>query len=300
MHSTTNELRQQIEHFEIDEPGVKLTFPKRLARENGWTVAYAERVVREYKRFVILAATAGHMVTPSEDVDQAWHLHLTYTVSYWERMGALLPRPLHHHPTKGGKRQDDHFDDQYRRTLASYERIFGECPPDDVWPAAERRFGHDLKWRRINVQDNLVIGKRRILQGLGLAGLAGLAVLVGCGAKGTGSADQGSVLPLILIGVLAIAILIWLAASAGKKKPRAGGGDWIDYGGDSGDTGSLHGTGGHSHGGHGDGGHGGHGGHGDGGHGGDGGGHGDSGGDGGGDGGGGCGGGGCGGGCGGG
>ncbi|MEK6230809.1 MAG: hypothetical protein N2A42_03075 [Luteolibacter sp.] len=33
----------------------------------------------EYKRFVALAMLAGHPVTPSEEVDQAWHLHLVYT-----------------------------------------------------------------------------------------------------------------------------------------------------------------------------------------------------------------------------
>ncbi len=44
----------------------------------------------EYRRFAFLAATAGHPVTPSDAVDQAWHLHLTYSRDYWDRFCPLL------------------------------------------------------------------------------------------------------------------------------------------------------------------------------------------------------------------
>ena len=64
------ELRRRIEDFAIDGPVPSdLPFVARLARENGWTRAFADRVVREYKRFVYLAMTAGHPVCPSEQVD---------------------------------------------------------------------------------------------------------------------------------------------------------------------------------------------------------------------------------------
>ena len=68
----------------MDEPGAALPFTSRLAREQGWSHAFAARAIREYKRFLILAMEAGHPVTPSEAVDQVWHLHLVYTVSYWK------------------------------------------------------------------------------------------------------------------------------------------------------------------------------------------------------------------------
>lgn len=67
---------------------IGLTFVGRLARDNGWKPGYAERVYREYLRFVFLAATAGHPVTPSVDVDEVWHLHLCYTRSYWTTCAA--------------------------------------------------------------------------------------------------------------------------------------------------------------------------------------------------------------------
>ncbi len=141
---------------------VQLTFTERLARENGWEPAFAGRVVEEYRRFVFLAMTAGHPVTPSEHVDQAWHLHLTYTRSYWERFcNGVLPRPLHHEPTKGGADEGEKFDGQYNRTLESYERAFGDAAPSDIWPPASIRFGHDLQQVRVNVNDVWTIPKPR-------------------------------------------------------------------------------------------------------------------------------------------
>ena len=128
--------------FELDDPQATLTFTRRLARENGWSVGYASRVVAEYKRFVYLAITAGHEVTPSDEVDQAWHLHLTYTRSYWDGLcGDVLGRPLHHGPTKGGEVEGERFERQYEETLASYRQAFGEEPPSDIWPPASVRFG---------------------------------------------------------------------------------------------------------------------------------------------------------------
>jgi len=155
------ELWRRIESFQIDDGTPSLTFAARLARENGWSVSFAERVVEEYKRFVYLAMTAGHRVTPSEHVDQAWHLHMLYTESYWDRLcGEVLPRALEHAPTKGGGSEDAKFDDWYARTKVAYEREFGAMPPRDVWPESEVRFGHDLQWRRVNTADCWVVPKR--------------------------------------------------------------------------------------------------------------------------------------------
>lgn len=85
------DLWRRLEAFDIDgpqRPGERpaFAFADRLARENGWSLGFAERVVVEYKKFVFLCMTAGHPCTPSEHVDQAWHLHLAYTRSYWTRM----------------------------------------------------------------------------------------------------------------------------------------------------------------------------------------------------------------------
>jgi hypothetical protein len=98
------ELYQRIQAFTIDQPGDALPFSKRLARDHQWSLIYTQRVIEEYKKFLFLAIVADHPVTPSSVVDQAWHLHLTYTHSYWDELCTqILPRHLHHHPTQGGK-----------------------------------------------------------------------------------------------------------------------------------------------------------------------------------------------------
>jgi hypothetical protein len=80
-------------------------------------------------------------ITPSEEVDQAWHLHLIYTYSYWEEFcKEILKRPIYHGPTKGGKQERQKFDSYYTNTLQLYESVFLGKPPKDIWPSAQRRF----------------------------------------------------------------------------------------------------------------------------------------------------------------
>src|SRR4051812_24339272 len=56
-------LRARLEAHSVADSAGTGSFVRRLARENGWTLAYAARVIREYKRFIFLALTAGHPVT---------------------------------------------------------------------------------------------------------------------------------------------------------------------------------------------------------------------------------------------
>lgn len=98
-----------------------LSFAQRLALENAWSIAFPERVIHEYKRFIFLAASAGHPVTSSDQVDQAWHLHLTLCHD-------VIGRPGHHTPTQGGSAELRKFDVWYLRTLASYRASFAQPP----------------------------------------------------------------------------------------------------------------------------------------------------------------------------
>jgi hypothetical protein len=154
-----NPLWQRIAQFHPDKPGVVLPFSKRLALENGWSRRYALRVVEEYKRFVFLARTAAHPVTPSEEIDQAWHLHMVYTRSYWEDFcGKILERPLHHSPTEGGKSELAKYMAQYEQTLQTYQETFGHAAPSDIWPPANQRFSAGL-WRWVSLRKYWVIRK---------------------------------------------------------------------------------------------------------------------------------------------
>lgn len=163
----------RIRRHAFDRRDAALCFSRRLARDNRWSYDYASRVVGEYRRFVFLAMTAGHPVTPSDQVDQAWHLHLLYTRDYWGPFTGLLPSPLHHGPTLGGVAEGRKFSDWYSKTLHSYWRLFGEHPPMDIWPPAVKRFGRDVRWVRVNTDDywlfhrpgSLWRGLRRLLPG---------------------------------------------------------------------------------------------------------------------------------------
>ncbi|MEM9555863.1 MAG: hypothetical protein AAGC60_16530 [Acidobacteriota bacterium] len=155
----------RLERFELDDPESSLPFSHRLARENGWRLGYALRVVGEYRRFVYLAMVAGHEVTPSDEVDQAWHLHLLYTRSYWDAMcGEVLGRSLHHGPTRGGGAERDRYHEQYEATLASYRRLFEREPPVDIWPGVEQRFQVDSV--RVDQRAVWIVSKPGWLRGL--------------------------------------------------------------------------------------------------------------------------------------
>jgi hypothetical protein len=252
------ELRARIQAFSPDEPGVVFPFSARLARENGWTREHAGRVTREYLRFVYLAMTAGHPVTPSLPVDEAWHLHLTYTRSYWEEMcGRVLGRPLHHEPTRGGEAEEAKFSDWYARTLASYRTAFGEEPPADVWPrpAVEET---------VSLAASVPVRRKGRAPALFAAVLV-VALFVGActGAEALNLVFGGAV--IVLLGMMFARVVTtepgWLAqpdaGKAGKRRKAAGTADGADAG-----CGSDGGGGDTSHHGHdAGGGHGGCGGH---------------------------------------
>ncbi len=134
-------LWHRLAAYQIGPADADLSLTARLARENRCTPAYAARVIEEYKRFCYLAMTAGHEVTPSDQVDQAWHLHLTYSSDYWDVFcPQVLGAPLHHGPTAGGAAEKARYYEQYAQTLRSYEAAFGPVP-EDVWSPAAIRFG---------------------------------------------------------------------------------------------------------------------------------------------------------------
>ncbi|EGF27904.1 TIGR04222 domain-containing membrane protein [Rhodopirellula baltica] len=184
---TNDALWQKISHFPIGgesadwtatPPAQGLSFSQRLARENDWSIQHARRCIDEYRRFLYLAATAGHSVTPSDAVDQVWHQHLVYTENYWvDLCQDVLPSPLHHGPTKGGSQERVRYQDQYEQTLASYERAFGSVPVE-VWPPTKERFAQSIASLRIDRRKFWLIPKPNLtgkaLQGSHLA-IAGLA-----------------------------------------------------------------------------------------------------------------------------
>lgn len=263
MNESQSALWQKLASFNLNDGNETFTFEMRLARENRWTPAFTLRVVEEYRRFLFLCFEAGHPCSPSDAVDQIWHLHLTYTRSYWERLcGEVLPGPLHHEPTKGGAAETEKFDDWYERTLDAYRRLFGCEPPIDIWPPTSIRF---IK-PEPRTTELWTIPKARAKRAFAFSAVLALIAAAGCEA-GTDSDLAWPLAALLLLLGVFVAFAISQLKSYGRRTPGGDGGsgggfDWIIFG-DSGGS-----DGGHSHGGHGShDGHGGGGDHGGGGHG---------------------------------
>ena len=177
----TAALRDRLFAYRIGPEDAAFSFSERLSRENRWTADFASRVIREYLRFCYLAVTQGRDVTPSDAVDQVWHLHLTYSRDYWQRFcPEVLGMELHHGPTAGGQVERARYYEQYAQTLALYEDAFGEPPPPDIWSSAARRFGVDPFAFRVNPKDTFVF-PRTFLLPFAVAALLviGLAVFLG-------------------------------------------------------------------------------------------------------------------------
>lgn len=157
-------LWRKIKHFEIDDPLSHFSFSQRLARENQWNLEYALKAILEYKKFIFLICISPHPLTPSDQVDQVWHLHLLYTESYWtEFCNKILKRKINHGPTKGGSDEKVKFNDWYSKTKDLYKTKFGSFPPDDLWPSNTTRF-EEVNFARVNLHKNWVVPKPRFFK----------------------------------------------------------------------------------------------------------------------------------------
>lgn len=146
----------RLQAWSPDLPGAAFPFTARLAAENGWSAAHTLRVVQEYRRFALLAVISPQTMTPSDAVDQAWHLHLTCTRAYWEDFcPRVLGAPLHHEPTRGGPSEDAHYRQTYEATLRRYREVFGMAPPEDLWPDPEQRFA--VRQRRVDLRRHWIL-----------------------------------------------------------------------------------------------------------------------------------------------
>jgi len=227
------DLHERLQSWSLDPPGASLLFARKLARDNGWSDSYAARVITEYRRFLYLAAMAGHPVCPSDAVDQAWHQHMLDSQGYWRDFCPhVLGQPLHHRPSTGQEGERQQLGEWYRRTLASYATTFGAPPPVDIWPQETERFRCDQRWRRVDASGCWILPKPRLPQPrwfrYRLAGLPLLAILA-MGVSGCGKTALAQPLSLngpqflLLYGLLTAACL----AVVGRLQRRLGNGPLV-------------------------------------------------------------------------
>lgn len=188
MALTNSDLMHEITKHRTNNPADALSFVHRLERDNNWSESFSRQAVIEYKRFCYLAIVCDHEVTPSDEVDQVWHLHLTNTKNYWDEFcGKVLGTPLHHTPTKGGKDERKRYADNYENTLKSYLKEFDSPAPSSIWPPAKQRFENALHYQRVNTQNLWLIPIPKFWQKIKAAkNRAGYMGGTGCGGTGCG------------------------------------------------------------------------------------------------------------------
>ena len=206
------ELWNKIEEFQFDKPNVRLTFAKRLAKENGISEQFANEIVDEYRKFIFLCCVSKQQMSPSHFVDLAWHLHLTYTKSYWlELCKNTIGRDLHHEPTEGGKEEDEKFKTLYKNTLDLYEPYFLSKPPEKVWPKDNKAPANsNADKSRHWLIPKPAFSLRGHLGLLAMVAIGFVALLLGC------SSDPGS-LGIIILVVLFLGAIIFVIARNNRR-----------------------------------------------------------------------------------
>jgi uncharacterized protein (TIGR04222 family) len=227
------QLYQRICDYELDDPSHEVGFLAHLMRANGWSRSLALGAIEEYRKFVFLALVADHQVTPSDQVDQVWHLHLLFSDAYWNDFcPRVLGRPLHHLPARGGQEERGRFHEQYRATIRSYRQHFGE-PPADLWPPVDVRFGRDLQMQRGRIRRPFrpwrgwqpwrrwrwSVPMGGLLIGLGVIGSA--LASAAAGASSDPPPESGNPLLDLVIGliILATSLMLGLAVSSSLLRP---------------------------------------------------------------------------------
>jgi hypothetical protein len=139
--SAVAELRARIEAFPLPDGTVE---ERRFGRTSAQVVPFdellqdrlriastdADKLVREYRRFLTLKALTGEDLTPSDIIDQVWHIHMEFPEAYAAFCRKAAGRDITHKtglPKKETRRLYAHTRDLYRQ-------VFGERPPFSVWP----------------------------------------------------------------------------------------------------------------------------------------------------------------------
>ena len=222
---TDTALWQAINAYEIDAADTALPFSRQLARDNHWSHSFALAAIADYKRFIYLICTSGTVLTPSEEIDAVWHLHLLYTRDYWDRFcEQTFGRKIHHGPTKGGAVEADTYLTCYRRTLSLYEEVFGP-PPPALWPDAATRFSPPQR-QSVDMSTHIILPKRQVF----LCLTAGLPLLL------AGCKLEGMHLPLKIDGFYVwlfiwIVIFVWSVNARSKRRGKRNNNDSSGCGG---------------------------------------------------------------------
>jgi uncharacterized protein (TIGR04222 family) len=128
-------LWNKIQLFSLDDEKATISFSRKLQHAQNWSPAFTKTAIEEYRKFILLCCISEKGAAPSHTVDEVWHLHLTYTESYWINFCRnTLCRDVHHYPSAGGEQEDRVHQVWYQETLQLYRSVFGYDAPVAIWP----------------------------------------------------------------------------------------------------------------------------------------------------------------------
>lgn len=130
-----------IEALDLEPIKVKLMHKE---SGEGWTLAHANAVEREYRRFLYLMKTyPQEQAAPLVDVDTFWHYHILDTLKYAADCEAVFGHFLHHFPYIGLRGEDDLAAHERLglRMQQLYEETFGSAYPVLLGATAQQASG---------------------------------------------------------------------------------------------------------------------------------------------------------------
>jgi hypothetical protein len=126
----------KIQNFPLDNIKAAVKFSDKLASKQGWSNPFTKRAIEEYRKFMLLCCISEKGASPSQVVDEVWHLHLTYTQSYWtDFCRDTVGKDIHHHPSAGGDAENHKHEEWYHRRWRCMRSYL-------VWGRL-RIYGHD-------------------------------------------------------------------------------------------------------------------------------------------------------------
>jgi hypothetical protein len=93
---------------------------------------FADAILREAKRMLLLRCIRKHPVTPSIEIDDAWHEMILFTRFYQSFCKFLGGGFLHHDPEPETPVEDDGTP-LYDLTRQWYREEFGSAPDERYW-----------------------------------------------------------------------------------------------------------------------------------------------------------------------
>lgn len=113
-----------------------------ISKYYNWNIDYTFQVIYEYEKFMELRFEDSGL-SPSDDIDKLWHLHILDTKIYYEycmkRFGSLV----HHNPQDSIDQEARKI--RYKNTLIKYIKKFSYPKYEKVWGLKNKNFMQDEK-----------------------------------------------------------------------------------------------------------------------------------------------------------